>query len=1022
MNFIEKLREKRLNWIKANRENGFEDGIRNLLTELYPDNAHFVYELLQNAEDARATKVMFSLNINGLSFCHNGNRQFTNDDIDSITSIGVSTKIGDFNQIGKFGVGFKSVFSYTNTPRIYSNKYAFEIHDLVCPKEIKQELKPNSTATLFYFPFNHKEKSKEKAFQEVKKTLNSLPENTILFLENIEEIHWEISDDKKESDSIKRSKTKQNFIEIEKNTRKSNWLLFKKEVPDKQGLYVAIAFKLLAVKDRFKFDKKVEKGDVSIFFPAEKENSKLRFFIHAPFAATVARDSIQNKEENNNLRDLLVELLIESLPKIKEFGMLDKTFLSILPHNGVILEEFYIPFRNRIIEIFQNEPYTLTWENEFLPASKLFRTTKEIREIINRNTILDLIIEDATTNEANWVTAFDDDSRNFLESLGIAEISFKKVLDKLAVSLSNKNVANEFLSKFSDVDLQNLYLLFSKGIEKYKEHFENYSYPPIQYKLKDAYIIRLQNGTHTKGVKSYFETELVKQVDEVNLVKAEVYESTDEQSQELLKKFFAKVGVRQFSDKDEIKLILDKHYRKDSLNIKDGENIKHLEKFIKYWKETEDVSVFSDDHFFLRVEDEENEKEMFSIPTNIYLDEPFEKTGYSKVAELQGEYELWSGYKDEIKDKDLVSFLKAVGVVCNLKIIKCSVHSNPAKLSSGFLYNRVTDSSTNEDYTIESLEKLLERQNRDISLLIWNTIKDLKQSWNINYFQARYSPNQSTTAKRGQSQLIHSLKKYAWLPDKNGNFHKPNEITREMLPNDFVPDNQNGWLDEIGMKSQTEIDNQKKNTEKEQRDRKEKAAKELNIDLEDFEQYKKDKEEFEEFRREKRKREKRKIQQSLPSNSSPNWSFDDSESKFKDRSRTVSENHTSKVIEYADTKIDARGFLKSQYTNELNVLVCQICQEEMPFQTYDGEWYFIATKIIEKTSKDNVANYLCCCPNCSEMFRQANPNQDEMISIITESSIDNCMLTLELAGNEIDIEFKEKHFEELFNFADRQSY
>lgn len=30
MNFIENLREKRLNWIKANRENGFEDGIRNL--------------------------------------------------------------------------------------------------------------------------------------------------------------------------------------------------------------------------------------------------------------------------------------------------------------------------------------------------------------------------------------------------------------------------------------------------------------------------------------------------------------------------------------------------------------------------------------------------------------------------------------------------------------------------------------------------------------------------------------------------------------------------------------------------------------------------------------------------------------------------------------------------------------------------------------------------------------------------------------------------------------------------------
>jgi len=52
---LDELYEKRLNWVKANRENGFEDGIKRLLTELYPDNAHFIYELLQNAEDPGAT-------------------------------------------------------------------------------------------------------------------------------------------------------------------------------------------------------------------------------------------------------------------------------------------------------------------------------------------------------------------------------------------------------------------------------------------------------------------------------------------------------------------------------------------------------------------------------------------------------------------------------------------------------------------------------------------------------------------------------------------------------------------------------------------------------------------------------------------------------------------------------------------------------------------------------------------------------------------------------------------------------
>ncbi len=34
-------------------------GIRKTVEELYPDSAHFIYELLQNAEDTGATKVNF---------------------------------------------------------------------------------------------------------------------------------------------------------------------------------------------------------------------------------------------------------------------------------------------------------------------------------------------------------------------------------------------------------------------------------------------------------------------------------------------------------------------------------------------------------------------------------------------------------------------------------------------------------------------------------------------------------------------------------------------------------------------------------------------------------------------------------------------------------------------------------------------------------------------------------------------------------------------------------------------------
>ena len=51
---MQSLIKDRKYWVEANKRNGFEEGIKRLLTDLYPDRAHFIYELLQNAEDTKA--------------------------------------------------------------------------------------------------------------------------------------------------------------------------------------------------------------------------------------------------------------------------------------------------------------------------------------------------------------------------------------------------------------------------------------------------------------------------------------------------------------------------------------------------------------------------------------------------------------------------------------------------------------------------------------------------------------------------------------------------------------------------------------------------------------------------------------------------------------------------------------------------------------------------------------------------------------------------------------------------------
>jgi hypothetical protein len=115
--FIKSLRRDRLKFLEGLDANKGDINL-DIFEDFYPDRAHFVFELLQNAEDAGATEATFTLLGNGCRFEHNGVRLFTEADVRGITGIHNSTKDKAPDQIGKFGVGFKSVFVYTSTPVI----------------------------------------------------------------------------------------------------------------------------------------------------------------------------------------------------------------------------------------------------------------------------------------------------------------------------------------------------------------------------------------------------------------------------------------------------------------------------------------------------------------------------------------------------------------------------------------------------------------------------------------------------------------------------------------------------------------------------------------------------------------------------------------------------------------------------------------------------------------------------------------------------------------------------------------
>ena len=114
-----------------------------LLAGHYSDSNHFVYELLQNAEDAfdkstgvSASKVVIEYYPDKLVFYHNG-KPFDEADVRGVSSMLMGTKDRDDAQtIGRFGMGFKSVFKYTYQPEIYSDDEAFKITNYLLPVEI----------------------------------------------------------------------------------------------------------------------------------------------------------------------------------------------------------------------------------------------------------------------------------------------------------------------------------------------------------------------------------------------------------------------------------------------------------------------------------------------------------------------------------------------------------------------------------------------------------------------------------------------------------------------------------------------------------------------------------------------------------------------------------------------------------------------------------------------------------------------------------------------------------------------
>ena len=1035
---IHRIFEKRKKWVEANRENGFDEGIKRLMTDLYPDNAHFIYELLQNAEDARATEVRFILKDDRVEFEHNGDRLFSIEDVDSITSIGVSTKKNDPTSIGKFGVGFKAVFAYTSTPEIESGNYHFRIHDLVVPDTDGLALCAlGEKETRMVFPFDNPKKPPERACSEIERNLRQLNKSTLLFLSNINKIEYVLPDSTLGIQM--RTETGGNRIEISVQHPEDSapvtsvFLRFNNEVEvndddDKpKSCRISIAFSIEKIKDQVteKSGKQGQQypsvqwrikplvpGQVFIYFPADKETSNLRFHIHAPFASTVARDSVRDCSSNNGLRNHLANLIAESMVDIRDQGLLTVGFLATLPNDKDNLSFFYRPILNSLIKAFQSEQLTPMKQGGHAAADGIFRGPAQLSNLITDED-LTTILGDGDYIPPMWVANPPQRNQredNFLSILNISEWTTDNLIDRLS---THSEPIMKWITEKTDDWHQQLYALLGDYLANSPPNY--YEARNRKEKVAGLRIVRLRDGAYSIGSRCYFPSEGVENNDLMPRVAKGVYTSgKNEDQKRKAKDFLGQIGVSVPGKTEQIEAFLKSRYLKTADDIECFKpDIKHITIFSDWLKlEPSPANIFKD-YFILKQANGNWVK-----PSNIYLDTPFIKTDLSIYFEARGDKNQCERLSHDYKEcgidlEKIGEFAKKVGAVYQLPIINVSCHKNPqwAHLSSDpGGYGKYVD----EDFTIEGLDELLKTPNIELSILVCKTMNSIDQK----YFKAAFKKSDKGGYRRDDSQLTHLLREAAWIPQKSGKFIRPCDAFLDQLPDDFPYDSMQKWSEAVEFGIATKKQSQKIESQNYiaqligfvSSDEAEGMVKLANLlrqqgkspdelILQMTPQKKENKPDFPIKAVSDKERRQERLTQQL--SNAP-------EKEYEERERSVRTTIGS---------VDQALWLRQHYTNDDGQMCCQICKKEMPFKKRDGEYYFEAVEAFSTNyfSKEHEAQYLALCPLCAARYKEFVKRDESAMKALNHAlkNSEEPEVSQHLGEFKTSIQFVESHWQDI---------
>ena len=993
--------------IRADNILEYGQGTRHLsfLGRLYTDRTHFVFELLQNAEDAGASRILFRLFNDRLEVTHNG-RPFNELDVRGVCGVGEGTKAEDLTQIGKFGIGFKSVYAYTSTPEVHSGDESFRIENYVRSYPVETRRVENPWTTLFVFAFDAVGIDPETACREIGTRLRNLSARTLLFLRKINEIEYKLPDRTGGvylREEVVRGPARQVTVIGQNNGKDEdeNWLIFERPVPVPDGSYqvrVEVGFRLeISTKDETEGITRIKDARLVVYFPTEKA-TRFGFLIQGPYRTTPSRDNIPKDDDwNETLVRETAQLLTDVLPYLKELGLLSVSLLEALP---IRMDDFpedsmFYPIVVAVREAIMNQDLLPTDDGTFVSARNAKLASAEwLRKLLREEQLLQMF---KTEIPLKWISGeITERAKNDLwkfirEELEIEEITPDSFARKVDLLFFEKQTDEWFIEFFKQLAGQKD--LWKKGSNSWRD------YPgPLRAKS----FIRLQNGRCVKPFRDDNSPNVYLPVGVNNetslpIVKVVLTEQED------ARRFLTDLGIPELDIVAEVIEHIIQKYLPPSLPVSSEEHKRDIEKIEHAYKTDSQ-------------EKKQRLKEILQETAFILSRTPVsDNTTYRKLDELYfpgetlemyfaGNSEV--GFVSSIYQESVIDMFKDLGVGEDVRVCKRSAdHRGFIKIYDSHGWHRRGLYGFDPEIHVEGLEHALTSPTLEKSAFIWNHIA-IPNSACIRGTVEKSSRQTYENCSREEriSEFGRLLIENSWLPGSCGVFEKASQLYLYDLPEPFERNEK--LADLLGMKKDAVAI----------------LAEKAGIQAEDIELMRQHPEEFQIWKAAIVGRNEKPIFPMRPV-ANPEHRQKRLAEQLADAPKKEYEERERSVRTTRGT-VDPTLWLMNQYTNDTSQMVCQICKQEMPFKKRDGEYYFEAVEALSMDyfSREHEAQFLALCPLCAARYKEF-VKQDEVSMENFKNTLINSAepeIPLQLGDLKTSVQFVESHILDIRTIIETQ--